>query len=223
MTGVWLGIETTTSTGGIALVRDGKLVTEEYLPVIAVHSEKVLPCISDLLERTGISPEEISGIAVSSGPGSYTGLRIGIATAIGLSAGWEIGLKGVDTLRVLASSVTSECPVLACIRARQSEVYAALYESSSPDAGILIPPGVYMVSALLKELSTGDKLIAVGSGRSEISLPDSVLWAPELWDVPRPSLVALIGSIRTVAEGFDRTITPVYLRDFNEKAKSSVR
>jgi tRNA threonylcarbamoyladenosine biosynthesis protein TsaB len=223
MTGVWLGIETTTSTGGVALVRDGKLVAEEYLPVIAVHSEKVLPCISNLLERTEISPEEISGIAVSSGPGSYTGLRIGIATAIGLSAGWEIGLKGVETLRVLASSVTSERPVLACIRARQSEVYAALYESSSPDAGVLIPPGVYMVSALLKELSTGDELTAVGSGRSEISLSDSVLWAPELWDIPRPSLVALIGSIRTGAEGFDRTITPVYLRGFNEKAKSSVR
>ncbi|MCK4505323.1 MAG: tRNA (adenosine(37)-N6)-threonylcarbamoyltransferase complex dimerization subunit type 1 TsaB, partial [Candidatus Aegiribacteria sp.] len=164
-----------------------------------------------------------SGIAVSSGPGSYTGLRIGIATAIGLSAGWEIGLKGVETLRVLASSVTSERPVLACIRARQSEVYAALYESSSPDAGVLIPPGIYMVSALLKELSTGDELTAVGSGRSEILLSDSVLWAPELWDIPRPSLVALIGSIRTGAEGFDRNITPVYLRGFNEKAKSSVR
>lgn len=223
MTGVWLGIETTTSTGGVALVRDGKLVAEEYLPVIAVHSEKVLPCISDLLERTEISSGEISGIAVSSGPGSYTGLRIGIATAIGLSAGWEIGLKGVETLRVLASSVIAEHPVLACIRARQSEVYAALYESSSPDAGILIPPGVYMVSALMKELPTGDELIAVGSGRSEMSLPDSVLWAPELWDIPRPSLVALIGSIRAGAEGFDRSITPVYLRGFNEKAKSSVR
>lgn len=223
MTGVWLGIETTTSTGGVALVRDGKLVAEECLSVIAAHSEKVLPCISDILERTDISPGEISGIAVSSGPGSYTGLRIGIATAIGLSAGWEIGLKGVETLRVLASSVTAERPVLACIRARKSEVYAALYESSSPDAGVLIPPGVYMVSALLKELSTGDELIAVGSGRSEISLPDSVQWAPELWDIPRPSLVALIGSIRTETEGFDTTITPVYLRGFNEKAKSSVR
>lgn len=223
MTGVWLGIETTTSTGGVALVRDGKPVAEEYLPVIATHSEKVLPCISDLLKKTEISREEISGIAVSSGPGSYTGLRIGIATAIGLSAGWEKGMKGVATLRVLSSSVTSKCPVLACIRARQSEVYAALYENSSPDSGVLIPPAVYSVSALEKELSSGCELIAVGSGRSELSLPDSVLWAPSLWDIPRPSLVALIGCIRAETEGCDNKITPVYLRGFNEKAKNSVR
>ena len=222
MTGVWLGIETTSATGGIALLRDGKAIAEEYLPVIATHSEKVLPCISDLLEKTEVSQEEISGIAVSSGPGSYTGLRIGIATAIGLSAGWEKGLKGVATLRVLSSSVTSERPVLACIRARQSEVFAALYENSSPDAGVLIPPAVYSAAALEKELSSGYELIAVGSGRSELSLPDSAVWAPLLWDIPRPSLVALIGCIRAESEGFDNQITPIYLRGFNEKAKNSV-
>lgn len=223
MTGAWLGIETTTATGGIAIIREGKLLAGEYLSVIATHSEKVLPGISDLLHRAGISPEEISGIAVSSGPGSYTGLRIGIATATGLAAGWGKGLKGIGTLRVLAASVTALCPVLVCIKARKGEVYAALYENGFPDAGVLISPGVYLASSLEKEFSDGDEVIAIGSGRSELSLPESVLWTHSLCDTPRPSLVALLGSVKAGDEGFDNSIVPLYLRGFNEKAKSIAR
>ncbi len=222
MTGVWLGIETTTSTGGAALVRDGMLLAEEYFPINKTHSEKILPGISRLLKEADMEAEEIAGIAVSAGPGSYTGIRIGIATANGLSAGWGIGAVGVETLRVLAASVTSDHPVLSCIRARNNEVFAAIYESSSHEAYAIVPPGVYIASAIERKISELDKLTAVGSGKHMIAFPGDVLVTPALWDTPRPSIVALIGSMKVESQGSDKYPVPVYLRGFNEKANSHV-
>ncbi|MBN1433295.1 tRNA (adenosine(37)-N6)-threonylcarbamoyltransferase complex dimerization subunit type 1 TsaB, partial [Candidatus Fermentibacterales bacterium] len=86
---MWLGIETTGRHGGVALVGDdGDLVLERILSVEAFHSEKVLPAVAALLEEAGAEGPELSGIGVCTGPGSYTGVRIGIATATGLSRGW---------------------------------------------------------------------------------------------------------------------------------------
>lgn len=222
MTGVWLGIETTTPTGGASLMKNGILLAEEYFPISATHSEKVLPGISRLLEQSGVAAEELTGIAVSAGPGSYTGLRIGISTAHGLSAGWGIGAVGVETLRILSASVTADFPVLSCIRARSNEVFAAVYENSSFEAGTIIVPGVYVASALEKRIAEFDEVIAVGSGKYEMSFSDNVKMTDPLWDIPRPSLVALLGSVKAESLGFDDIPVPVYLRGFNEKADSNV-
>lgn len=222
MTGVWLGIETTTSTGGVAVMQDGVLLAEECFPVRATHSEKVLPGIARLLKQAEVRSAEITGIAVSSGPGSYTGLRIGIATALGLSAGWGIGVVGVETLRVLALSVTAECPVLSCITARNNEVYAAVYANSSFEAHEIVPPGIYTTSAIEESITKLDEMIAVGSGKNIMSFPEQVRITDLLWDTPRPSIVALLGSLKAESYGFDDHPTPVYLRGFNEKAVSNV-
>lgn len=222
MTGIWLGIETTTSTGGVAVMKDGLLLAEECFPVRATHSEKVLPGVARLLKQAEVIPEEIGGIAVSAGPGSYTGLRIGIATAQGLSAGWGIGAVSVETLRVLASSVAADCPVLSCITARREEVYAAVYENSSFGAGEIVPPGVYTASSIEKRIDEFDKIAAVGSGRNVLSFSDKVIETDPLWDTPRPSIVALLGSLQVEQSGFDEPPAPVYLRGFNEKVSSIV-
>ena len=222
MTGVWLGIETTTATGGVAVMKNGLLLAEECFPVRATHSEKVLPGVARLLKQAEVVPEEITGIAVSSGPGSYTGLRIGIATAQGLSAGWGIGAVSVETLRVLASSVTSDCPVLSCIIARNKEVYAAVYENSSFGAAEIVPSGVYTASAVEKRITILDSVVVVGSGRDIMSFSGNVITADPLWDTPRPSIVALLGSFKAELHGFDDYPAPVYLRGFNEKVNSIV-
>ncbi|MCD4776099.1 MAG: tRNA (adenosine(37)-N6)-threonylcarbamoyltransferase complex dimerization subunit type 1 TsaB [Candidatus Aegiribacteria sp.] len=222
MTEVWLGIETTTPTGGAALIKNGILLTEEFFPIRATHSEKVLPGISRLIKQADLNPKEITGIAVSAGPGSYTGLRIGIATTLGLSAGWGVGAVCVDTLRVLAASVTADYPVLSCIKARSNEVFAAVYESSSFEARTIIVPGVYVASALERRVAELDTVIAVGSGKHEMSFSGNVKVTDPLWDIPRPSLVALLGSAKAESHGFDDHPAPVYLRGFNEKADSVV-
>jgi len=222
MTGVWLGIETTTSTGGAALMKNGLLLAEEHFPIRSTHSEKVLPGISRLLEQTDVDTEEIKGIAVSAGPGSYTGLRIGIATAYGLSAGWGIGTVGVETLRVLAASVTVDYPVLSCIKARSNEVFAAVYENSSFEARAIVAPGVYVASALASRVAELDEVIAVGSGKDMITSSGNLIMTHSLWNTPRPSLVALLGSLKMESDGFDDHPAPLYLRGFNEKADGNV-
>lgn len=217
---LWLGIETTGPTGGAALVENDRVLAEEFFPVVATHSEKLLPGISRLMEGLDVTGDRIAGIAVSAGPGSYTGLRIGIATAQGLAGGWNVGLAAVGTLRILAASVETEGPVLSCVRARKNEVFAAVYSSSSPDSGILVRAGVYTIAAILKKLEGFGKVTAVGNGQRIVSLPNNVVGTDEGMDVPRPSVAAVLGRYRAMEHGFDRYPVPVYLRDFNQRAES---
>ncbi len=214
MTGTWLGIDTTSSTGGVALVKDGMLLMESILPVRALHSEKLLPAISRLMDSSEISGGELSGIAVSAGPGSYTGLRIGIATAMGLAAGWGVPVKGVSTLRIIVSSLPEDA-VLACVRARKGEVFAGGFQSPSPLSRELIPQGIYSAGKLA-ELLKGKRFLAAGTGRQELPEIPGVLWTNTLLDCPRPSLTAFCGAVIAGEAGFDRAVEPLYLRDFNQ-------
>lgn len=220
MTGIWLGIDTTSKTGGVALLRDGELIAESILPVMAFHSEKLLPAVSRLLDSSGISGCEMAGIGVSAGPGSYTGLRIGAATAMGLSAGWKVPMKGVSSLRVLAASVPHGRPVLSCIRARQGEVFAGVFQSPDPLSVEMVASGIYSTGELL-ELLNGD-YTAVGSGRREMIRCEkmNLHWAPEILDHPRPAIAALCASADAAAHGFDKNIDPLYLREFNQRTGS---
>ncbi|MBN2587470.1 MAG: tRNA (adenosine(37)-N6)-threonylcarbamoyltransferase complex dimerization subunit type 1 TsaB [Candidatus Fermentibacteraceae bacterium] len=222
MAGLWLGIETTSPTGGIALTRNGEVLAEEFFPVMATHSENLLPGIARMLERGRTSGEDIAGIAVSAGPGSYTGVRIGISTAQGLAKGWNTGVVAVGTLRVLAVSVGSPQPVLACIRAREGEVFAAVYSSGSPEAAVIVEPAVYTAEALFRRVSEFGGVTAVGSGQRVISLPQGVSGTDESMDLPRPSIAAILGSLRFEKGGFDPFPVPLYLRDFNQKASTFV-
>jgi len=214
LSGIWLGIDTTSSPGGVALVQSGLLITESILPVAGFHSEKLLPAIEAALNDSGISGKHLDGIGVSTGPGSYTGLRIGISTALGLSSGWEVPLKGVSTLRVMAGSLPSG-PVMCCIKARAGEVFAGAFTSSDPFSEELISPRLYSSHALLKLLD-GRVFSCIGSGRTEISSP-GLNWVLPLLDHPRPCVVAAFASVRSEMEGFDRDLEPVYLREFNQR------
>lgn len=222
-TGIWLGIDTSSSGGGAALVDpSGSLLGEFILPVRASSSEHLLPSISDLLETTGIEGRDVAGIGVSIGPGSYTGLRIGVATALGLSSGWAAGVKGVSTLRALSFACCSSGPVLAALRARGGEVFAAVYASSNPVSGILVDEGVYEAPALVDVLPGLGHAVAVGTGRSELE-SEWASWVDPLLDCPRPSVIASIAARLAEAEGFDQSLSPIYLRSFRQKASPFVR
>lgn len=126
-----LGIESSTPVASAALVTEGGLKGEIILNIGLTHSEQLLPLIDDLLTQTRIPLSQVEGIAVARGPGSFTGLRIGMATAKGLAQGRGIPLVGVSTLLGLAetqrgSSLGYISPVM---NARKKEVYAALYEN----------------------------------------------------------------------------------------------
>ncbi|HXV82874.1 MAG TPA: tRNA (adenosine(37)-N6)-threonylcarbamoyltransferase complex dimerization subunit type 1 TsaB [Candidatus Binatia bacterium] len=139
-----VGIDTATSAASVALIDQGQLIAERTYAghdCIGVgkerngkgnHAETLLPLIESLFESTQTSLEDISGLALSIGPGSFTGLRIGLSTVKGLAYGWQIPVVGVSTLWAHAARVTDyEGLICALLDARKEEFYAALFQRSA--------------------------------------------------------------------------------------------
>jgi tRNA threonylcarbamoyladenosine biosynthesis protein TsaB len=126
--GVWLALEASTPIGGVAVGRDGVMLTEVVLGVQSRHSASLLPAAEYALREAGTAPAELAGIIVGSGPGSFTGVRVAAATAKGLARALRVPLLAVPSLAALAATVSvGRQPVCALFDARRDEVYAACY------------------------------------------------------------------------------------------------
>jgi len=123
-----MGIETSTIQGGVALISAQGVICEYTLNVKATYSERLLPLIDRALRDARITLGQVEGLAVAVGPGSFTGLRIGLSTAKGLAAAWGQPLVGVSTLEAMAWTLPfcahQICPIL---DARKGELYCALF------------------------------------------------------------------------------------------------
>jgi tRNA threonylcarbamoyladenosine biosynthesis protein TsaB len=128
-----LGIETATAVCSVALVKDGAVLAENTVNQRYAHAEKLFGFLDDVLERSGVTLQELQGIAVSIGPGSFTGLRIGLSAAKGLHAATGIPVVPVPTLEALARNCADEVRtagignILAVLDARREEVYWQLF------------------------------------------------------------------------------------------------
>lgn len=129
-----LGIDTSSLVAGVGLCEDDRLIAEFNLNLKKTHSEKLMPLVIDLLDRAGYKPSDIDVFAVSTGPGSFTGLRIGVATVKGFALVLKKDIAALNTLDVLAYNLIGMdgyvCPIL---DARRGEVYTALYKMSDGD------------------------------------------------------------------------------------------
>ena len=128
-----LNIETATKNCSIALAKDGKTVLcKEMAELGYSHAEKLHVFIEECLQEFQLNFSDLSAIAVSQGPGSYTGLRIGVTAAKGLCFALDIPLISVDTLQVLASQLSiSDGVIVPMIDARRMEVYSAIFNSKN--------------------------------------------------------------------------------------------
>ncbi|NVK64806.1 MAG: tRNA (adenosine(37)-N6)-threonylcarbamoyltransferase complex dimerization subunit type 1 TsaB [Flavobacteriales bacterium] len=125
-----LHIETSTKVCSVALSRNGELCAIEELEEQGYsHGENLTIFIERVLKDEGISKQELNGISVASGPGSYTGLRIGVATAKGLCYSLKIPLIAIDSLTALAEQVETSQNKCAVIDARRMEVYNCIFDS----------------------------------------------------------------------------------------------
>jgi len=126
-----LNIETATRNCSVSLAKNGETVLcKEIAELGYSHAEKLHVFIEEILKETGISAQDLNAIAVSKGPGSYTGLRIGVSAAKGLCYALEIPLISVDTLQVLAKQVLDKSGfIIPMIDARRMEVYSAVFDS----------------------------------------------------------------------------------------------
>ncbi len=125
-----LGIESTAAAASAALCRDGALLGQYYQCCGLTHSQTLLPMVEALLKNTGVALADVDAVAVARGPGSFTGVRIGVATAKGLCWGAGKNAVGVSTLEAMAFLALSApegsvlCPVM---DARRAQVYNALF------------------------------------------------------------------------------------------------
>lgn len=144
-----LSIETSTSICSVAIHEQGELIALAEIKEPGAHAEKLLLLVDELFEKAGLSFADLDAVAVSQGPGSYTGLRIGVSTAKGIAYALEIPLIGINTLQAMAAS-QSVAPgdyVVAVLDARRKEVYTQTFGDSlqelSPIEAVVLEEGVF--------------------------------------------------------------------------------
>lgn len=217
-----LTIETSTPTERVAVVRDGSVLAEFTETVGRGHTEKLLGAVEDVLSRSAVGLGDLDAVGVSIGPGRFSGLRVGLATAKGLAVAFGMPVVPVETLAALAESARPHgglvCPML---DARRGEVYAALFRLGDGRERVL-PDTAVAPAAMLESVRSaagGETVLFLGSGasicRDDISSAFGGAAVFPANDVSAPAPVAMAA---IVAEGGlpdsarAATLEPVYLR-----------
>ncbi len=218
-----LALETATRVAGVALISEDQVKKEIFLHHRHTHSETLMVMVDEVLTECEVKLDQIDALAVSIGPGSFTGLRIGLATAKGLAAGAKKPIIGVCTLEALAYNACLFegliCPVL---DARRDEVYAAVYRGNGRRAEVVITPRACSPQELAEvvKANSPERIVLLGEGAFRYrdlfreAFGDKAVWAPENQAFPRASSVGLLGAQKLRAGQVDdaRSIVPVYLR-----------
>jgi tRNA threonylcarbamoyladenosine biosynthesis protein TsaB len=220
-----LALETSTLAGSVALCEDGRVVGLSLLDVALTHSERLMAMIHRLLDDCRSSVDRIDGLAVSIGPGSFTGLRVGAATAKGLALALGVRIAPVPTLDALAANLPfADAPVCPILDARKREVYIAHYRW---DGAGMARQSEYMALA--------PRAAAEGVPAGAIVLGDGVpacrphlaaahrAWveAPPAQSVPSAAVLGQIGAAMLAAgQGVDGdALQPLYLRPSEAELK----
>jgi len=162
-----LHIDTATSVGSVCLSKDGAILQTLVNDKQQDHAASMVLFVQEIMKTQQVKPADIDAIAVSAGPGSYTGLRVGVATAKGLCYTWEKPLIAVSTLQMMAQGVLSQvkdttavyCPML---DARRMEVYTAVYDDSLNT--IVAPHALILTDDAFAEQIAKQKIYFFGNG-----------------------------------------------------------
>lgn len=161
-----LGVDTSAVAAGAAIVKDGKLISEAYLNTGLTHSQTMLTLIDSALNMADMSIDDVDVFAVSSGPGSFTGIRIGVSAIKGLCFAKNKPCFAVSTLEALANSADIDgfiiCPVM---DARCMQVYTALFEKTDGEMRRIAEDAPKTLAELSDELQKyGKKVLLIGDG-----------------------------------------------------------
>ena len=214
-----LGIETSTKTGSVAVVSENGVIAQYSLNIEVTHSERLMSTVDRVLKDTGLVMRQFDGFAVAIGPGSFTGLRIGVSTVKGLALATGKPVAAVPTLLALAWNVAHAAyPVCPMLDARKNEVYAALYKS---DGTHFVPVMTEMVISLAR---LGDRITGttVFTGEASFLYREEIrkqfgaaaLFAPLSSILPSAAAVAEIGldMIRSGRQADPDSLSPLYIR-----------
>jgi tRNA threonylcarbamoyladenosine biosynthesis protein TsaB len=209
-----LAVDTTSARASVALLDGAELLGEVRLVSEAGHSRTVLPAAAFLLETAGLAPAAIEGFAVTTGPGSFTGIRVGLSSVQGLALPGSRPCLGVSTLEVLGARAQGAAPMVApIVDAWRGEIYVAVYDASGRTVA---EPRAAAPEAALAELPPGP-VAFIGDGALryrpliEAARPDAVFPSRSLF------LAATLGRLAEprlrAGEGVGpEALRPLYLR-----------
>ena len=216
-----LAFETSAKAASVALLDDKKLLGESYQNTGLTHSQTLMVMAEDLLKQCGKTVSDVTAVAVAEGPGSFTGVRIGVAAAKGFAWGGELPCYGVSTLEAMAEHLGIwqgyVCP---CMDARRSQVYNALFYVNQGQIQRIRDDRAIALADLAEELKTlTEPVFLVGDGSNlcyntlSESVPGLVL-PPEHRMHQRADGVALLAAKKIAAgqPGDGNALTPNYLR-----------
>jgi tRNA threonylcarbamoyladenosine biosynthesis protein TsaB len=214
-----LALDTATDRGSLALLEDDQVLEEHFLETPGSFLVHLLPALDHLLAQAGRGLPEVGAICVSQGPGNFTGLRLGLATAQGLALALGCLLAPVPTLEVLAAPWAGHPqPVMALMDAKRGEVYRGRFDCRGGFPEPLGEPERLAAADLAGNLHP--PLLLTGPGLSAHEgllapvLPPGISLAPEAMRLPRAAWVGRLGR-RLLAQGLNVAppqLTPLYLR-----------
>jgi len=216
-----LAINTSTPQFSIAILqKSGCLLAEQVISAGSRNFRTFMPAFHSLLKYSGAHPKDFSAVAVTIGPGSFTGLRVGIAFAKGLCQGLGVPIIGVSSLEALASQcLEASIPICPLVDSRKGEVFTALFQWSGEQKLVRMSEDTcLMVDALpgfIKETSlfVGNDYDSQAPHVHQYLGPKAEVAPPHLWNL-RASWVGWLGLRNAKEKGFDRVsdLFPVYLR-----------
>ncbi|PID20109.1 tRNA (adenosine(37)-N6)-threonylcarbamoyltransferase complex dimerization subunit type 1 TsaB [Sporosarcina sp. P3] len=216
---IWLGIDTANSPLSVAIVKDDVLLIEESSMMKINHSLRAMTAVEEACRKADITPSEIDAIAVSEGPGSYTGVRIGVTIAKTLAWTLDKPLYGVSSLKALAvNGQLFNGLICSVIDARRSNVYAGVYRSNGTELVNVLEDQHCLLAELLKKLKEcNEAVLFVGE---DVKLHTSIIRdhlgeqahiASFALNVPRASSAILLAQSADQSEAV-HTFTPQYKR-----------
>lgn len=196
-----LAIDSSSLVATVAVVQDDIMIAEYTINHKKTHSQTLLPMIDEIVRMAEISVEDVDAIAISGGPGSFTGLRIGSATAKGLGLVWKKPLIHVPTLEAMAYNLYGTdkliCPIM---DARRSQTYTGLYEFKNEEFSTIMKQSAISVEELAKKVNElGRSVIFVGDGIPvfkeylDEALKVPHIYAPAHMNRQRAGAVAVLG------------------------------
>ena len=220
-----LAIDSSQSSGSIALAEDGKLLYSSYFDLRVTHSETLMPGIDHALKLSGKHPEALTELFLCVGPGSFTGLRIGLATAKGIAFALKIPVYTFDSLQLAALSCRiANRNILSVIDARMKEVYVALYD---PDLRPIIPPRVISPEEIRAWDLKGAIVTGSGAGIVRKLFQDASLsldFADDFYHIPKAdALFSLAELLKPKCYEGDALaeLEPFYLRESTAQIKKN--
>jgi tRNA threonylcarbamoyladenosine biosynthesis protein TsaB len=221
-----LAVESATLSGGAAILDGDRLLGEITLNIAITHSERLLSAVDRLLADCGLAPSDLEGLAVSVGPGSFTGLRVGLATVKGLAMALDLPVAPVPTLDALAARLPfADAPVCPILDARKSEVYLSLYRWRGDRMHrerdyLALPPELAAAELTAPVILLGDGIEACRPWLGRLG--EEVRIAPAAQRLPSASAVAELGHAVLAAGGGigAEALVPLYLRPSEAELKA---